>query len=535
MPVLTAIDLARIQQYVFSSNRLRDVLAASYAVEQALDPAKGLQAPEGAVILAGGGNALLQFESLGVTREWTRDFTRRLQQIAPGIEVVIAHRPFDPGHLAQAWLSLHADLARQKLERRPSVPQAGLSVTATCAVTGLPASAVDEDGQLVSSRIELLRSRIQDSKNRWKRFLPAELENAPDWTVAFPDDLDELGRSPGETSLIGVVHVDGNGVGELIRQWLCRRVDAPDKRVQQEAQEWSSALRRLAEDVLSRLVGRITACIRLERQQVSRTDGTRLVGQPEELSFPLHQINGVREVFLPLRPIVLGGDDMTFVADGRIALDLAVAAIREFEKNSVPHLGENGLPVHITACAGVALVRSHAPFYRAYEAAKILCSSAKSARKEARDDGGWVDWMVGTFLSAQSVKEWLAAYRASNLKLTMRPYPVTRAVNRRSWDWLDLEVLGPGPLTQPEQGFRGDLAWRLSRNRVKQLGALTREGPEAVRRQLSVWRATQPDLKLPGGLGEDGFVGNATPMVDAIEIMDLHLRLEPPRSEAGAR
>ena len=527
MPVLTAIDLARIQQYVFSSNRLRDVLAASYAVEQALDPAKGLQAPEGAVILAGGGNALLQFESLGVTREWTRDFTRRLQQIAPGIEVVIAHRPFEPGHLAQAWLSLHADLARQKLERRPSVPQAGLSVTATCAVTGLPASAVDEDGQLVSSRIQLLRSRIADSKNRWKRFLPAELENAPDWTVAFPDDLDELGRSPGETSLIGVVHVDGNGVGELIRQWLCRRVDAPDKRVQQEAQEWSSALRRLAEDVLSRLVGRITACIRLERQQASRTQGIRLVGQPEELSFPLHQINGAREVFLPLRPIVLGGDDMTFVADGRIALDLAVAALREFEKNPVLHLGKKGDPVRVTACAGVALVRSHAPFYRAYQAAKVLCSSAKSARRALQDEGGWLDWMLGMVGPAQSVEEWRKAYRAGSLQLTMRPYPVALAAGRRNWDWLDLEVLGPGPASRPNQGFRGDPAWRLSRNRVKQLEALAREGPEAVRKELCVWRATQPDLQLPGDLGQDGFLGANTPLVDAIEIMDVHLRLEP--------
>lgn len=75
--------------------------------------------------------------------------------------------------------------------------------------------------------------------------------------------------------------------------------------------------------------------------------------------------SNVREVLPPLRPIVLGGDDMTFVADGRIALDLAVAALREFEKNQVPHLGNNGSSIHVTACAGMALVRSHAGGSRA--------------------------------------------------------------------------------------------------------------------------------------------------------------------------
>jgi hypothetical protein len=527
MPVLTAIDLARIQQYVFSSNRLRDVLAASYAVEQALDPAKGLQAPEGAVILAGGGNALLQFESLGVTREWTRDFTRRLQQIAPGIEVVIAHRPFEPGHLAQAWLSLHADLARQKLERRPSVPQAGLSVTATCAVTGLPATALDEDGQLVSSRVRVLRSKSKVSRYRWASFLPAELENAPGWSAAFPADLDELGRTPGETSQIGVVHVDGNSVGELIRRWLEERHEAPDEQIEREAHEWSSTLKKLAEQVLRELVRRIVACVRLQPRRGGGGEEVWLEGQPSELSFPLRHSYSSREVLLPLRPIVLGGDDTTFVADGRIALDLAVAALREFEKNPVLHLGKNGDPVRVTACAGVALVRSHAPFYRAYQAAKVLCSSAKSARRALQDEGGWLDWMLGMVGPAQSVEEWRKAYRAGSLQLTMRPYPVALAAGRRNWDWLDLEVLGPGPASRPNQGFRGDPAWRLSRNRVKQLEALAREGPEAVRKELCVWRATQPDLQLPGDLGQDGFLGANTPLVDAIEIMDVHLRLEP--------
>jgi hypothetical protein len=525
MPVLTAVDLVRIQQYVFSSNRLRDVLAASYVVEQALDSQGGLRPNQGSVILAGGGNALLRFDSLDLARKWTRDFTRRLQELAPGIEAAIAHQTFEPGGLAQAWWLLHADLARRKLDRRPSIPQAGLTVTATCTVTGLPATAVNEEGQPVSNRVQVLGSAIQDSTQRWAGFLPKELEHAPGWSAAFPVELDQLGRTPGETSLIGVVHVDGNEVGELIREWLRKRLDAPDTHVVREAQEWASALSRLADRVLERLVERIVRCIHLRRRATTGAQEIRVEGQPKELSFPLRYSKNSHQVFLPLRPIVLGGDDMTFIADGRIALDLGVAALREFEEGQVPHLVPEGGPGGLTACAGVALVRSHAPFYRAYQAAKMLCSSAKAARRSAGDGGGWLDWAVGMVRPMHSVEEWREAYRSMQWTLTMRPYAVT-AAGRWNWDWLDLEVLGPGPQSQRAQGLRGDPAWRLSRNRVKQLEALAREGPQAVRKQLSVWRATQPGLKLPGDLGHDGFFGADTPLVDAIEVMDLHLRLE---------
>jgi hypothetical protein len=32
---------------------------------------------------------------------------------------------------------------------------------------------------------------------------------------------------------------------------------------------------------------------------------------------------------------------------------------------------------------------------------------------------------------------------------------------------------------------------------------------------------------MPAGLPGDGFLGSETPLLDAIELMDLHLRLEP--------
>jgi len=39
--------------------------------------------------------------------------------------------------------------------------------------------------------------------------------------------------------------------------------------------------------------------------------------------------------YLPFRPLIFGGDDLTFVCDARIALDLTVFYLRELEKRTL--------------------------------------------------------------------------------------------------------------------------------------------------------------------------------------------------------
>jgi hypothetical protein len=121
----------------------------------------------------------------------------------------------------------------------------------------------------------------------------------------------------------------------------------------------------------------------------------------------------------------------------------------------------------------------------------------------------------------------------------MRPYPLTpNAQRRQTWRWLERDVLGPGVEANDSfRGFRSDLgpnAWSGSRSRVKLLGQLVGEDGDAVRRQLEAWRAIDGAVSLPGNLDDTGFVGQKTPLLDAIELLDLHLRLDPDPREADA-
>lgn len=541
MSVITGIDVLGIQAYVFASNRLRDVLSASWMVEHITSREAltqwGLDAD--AVLLSAGGNAVLEFETLEDARSWTMRYTRWLHDEAPGLEVVVAHREYTRQPLAWALKALQIDLARAKLERIPSAPQLGLSVTASCSITGLPATEVDY-GELISPRIKRLRQRQVDARQRWSRFLPAALPHAPSWSATFPDKLDQMGRSHGETSTLGVVHVDGNSVGKAITAWLdaCLDNEVDDATVRTQYREWSSAISGLGEAVLRAVVQRAASAL----HDASRGGELRIAlrGTPEELSFDLRRDGS--SVLLPIRPLLLGGDDLTFVCDGRIALDLAVTALREFEKHSIPYLGHNGGDAVLSACAGVALVKPHAPFHRSYELADALCASAKHARRLANDSrraetGSWLDWHVGTPRPGESVEAIRTRqFRRGNNKLSMRPYPLDDSGSRKGWLWLDREVLGPdAEANEAFRGFRqqvgggqpGPNGWSGSRSRVKLLGQLVGEGGDAVKRQIEAWRAIEREVSLPGRLSDTGFIGDFTPLLDAIELLDLHLRLDP--------
>ena len=101
----------------------------------------------------------------------------------------------------------------------------------------------------------------------------------------------------------------------------------------------------------------------------------------------------VKEVFLndkknkkgviPIRPVVLSGDDMTVIIRGDLAILYAKTFIVEFENATCNMLAEvfpEGMN-HLTACAGIAFIKSSYPFFYGYELAEDLCTQAKKAAK----------------------------------------------------------------------------------------------------------------------------------------------------------
>ena len=529
--VLTAVDLVGIQRFIFSSNRLRDVTGASHLVNLAtprqVDQAekgrqaiatKGALAACGAVhavIVSGGGNAVLEFtgeNALEEAKTFAARYSRWLIEEAPGLDAVIEHEPYEEG-FAEALSNLLEKTARAKHQREPSIPLLGLSVTAACRETGLPANEPSADGDPIAASVDRIRKAASKAQDYWRDLLLPDRTIGENRFPVFPMELDDMGRTEGQTSLIGVVHIDGNGVGRKIVQWLQQAGDANDDEVKEQYKQWSRAIDALGTKLLKTVVERVVARVQSKPKRVE------LQGWPEWLSFRLQSDRD--DVFLPLRPVILGGDDLTFLCDGRIALDLAVAALEAFRAdNRIAHLGDIG------ACAGVAIVHAHAPILRAWSLAEELCRSAKRKVHDSGRTGFALDWHIGLPAPGQSIRSVRESqYQAGDRRLTCRPLLLgdLRPPETESWKWMEEEMLADGGDTS--KSLRGK-AWRDHKNKVKQLAPLLRIGPAEIEDTLDAWRVVDDRLGLPHDI-EDGFIGNAkTPLLDALELVDIHLSLE---------
>lgn len=508
MPVLTAIDVLGVQRFIFQSNRLRDVVTGSFLVHwsTSLEGALKEFISTENILLAGGANAVVNFNSIEEARSFAARFTRLLHDKAPGLEVVVVHRGFDQGSLAQALQEIQIELARAKTERSPSVPLLGLSVTESCGETGFSANGFDPSDPTVplSKGILKRREKKDEAKWHWAEFL--EGRNG----TAFPMELDYLGRDKDNISLIGVVHIDGNGVGEKIKNWLNQQTDngIEDDIVRLQYLEWSHAIDDLGKKSFQAVVDRVW-------QAIDQENEWKISAKPVNSDIKLMKSDD--EWMLPLRPILLGGDDLTFVCDGRIALDLAETALDVFDKSDVPHLGKIG------ACAGVAMVRVHAPFARAYDLAENLCASAKRMLKERDETGCAMDWHIGACRPGESVDDIRKRqYLANDKTLTCRPYRLgSGRKDSETWRWLSGTLLN-----DPQTGLRGKV-WSKRRNKVKALAELAREGPDSVRAALKAWKVVDTSLQFPQPIEGNGFFDQTrTPLIDALELFDVHLMLD---------
>jgi len=236
--------------------------------------------------------------------------------------------------------------------------------------------------------------------------------------------------------------------------------------------------------------------------------------------------NYKNRLFLPIRPIVFGGDDTTFVCDGRLGLSLTVEYLKAFEIVAQ----EYGL--NLSACAGVAMVKSHYPFARAYQLSEDLSDEAKSFRRERFPEGGGaLDWYFtsgGLYDKLEPMREREYKVKAGNLMLR----PVSLGAEGVVRSWSEIERL--------TAAFQND--WVDMRNKAKAFRDALREGPSAVKRFRTIYidkkSADAPIIPTLAGFDETGWGEQPFPDVDdydtpkqvcgyfdALELMDIHMPL----------
>ncbi len=535
---LTLVDTTGIQPYIFGSNRLQENIGGSYLVALATkdwsrEVFRGVCAGTDRELYAGGGNYTALFddaeeaESEMRAAAFERRLTRRAMEQAPGLQLLVVRHKCGQT-LAQDLDAAFQEMAVKKAERACSAPLLGLSVTRSCASTGLPAShnlKMNNTPYEVSS--ETLAKVIgfhKESKEPIRDLAYKRLETMLSWndrnywrnqSYRFPRDFEELGRSKDSQSYIAVVHADGNGMGARIRKIGDKGLT--DREYETELRAFSEAVDTASIEALKKTIKELIAVIEPDPKFPHK----RRIAHPTlEMTVPLERNTRGRGWMLPFRPIVFGGDDVTFVCDGRLGISLATIYMKHLEEQTQNLPDDEG---KLTACAGVAIVKSHYPFARAYALADELCRSAKKYRKETHDpnpnwDDSCLDWhfaLGGLSGDIDTIRE-----REFTLKsignLTQRPVslcsPTEAGQEFRTWHFIKGQV---GEL-------QGE-AWASKHNKVKLLREALRGGAEEVKKQKALFQLDTHTLNPPGA--ENGWHGKTCVLFDAIELADIYMPL----------
>lgn len=514
---LLIVDTTGIQPYIFGSNRLRENLGASHLVAQVngvwaeeLLTKKENEKLNVEVIYAGGGNFMALFHSDEDAKTFTRKLSQRVLTDAPGLQLIIAKQEFGRSQsLSEAIEELTIKLSHAKRSRVVTSPLLGLGVSVMCSSTGLPASAItnsigDDPGYPASSEIHAKLAVAHAANERlYKEIKPSSR------VYEYPNDFEELGGSKGEHSYIALVHADGNEIGSKIIEISKKSKNNNDH---------IKKLKELSDGINEATTKAMQQTLRKLEQSVEKYRGKKIIKNKNLDWLKIELKESENKIFLPFRPIVFGGDDVTFVCDGRLGLSLAIEYLKQFEQQTakIPSI-ENQL----TACAGIAIVKSHYPFARAYALAEELCSNAKKYRKEKEIPGSCFDWHFATSGLSGSIDHIRnREYKTPSGSLVQRPmtlsiYPKQKL---RSWE---------NAIQPAVNAFQGK-DWANRRNKVKALRDALRSGSTAVEafrykynkgEKLPEVDHTKPDI------AKKGWFGDGCCYFDAIEMADWHIPL----------
>lgn len=530
---LTQVEVGGIQEYIFSGNNLKQNIGASELVSQAtmdwvVVALNKLNIKHNAVldnvnqkwlltdwqadllpaqiVYWGGGNALILF--LGQPEElaipFTKQLTRRVIVEATGLSLIVAHQTldWDKDVAAHKHNDLRAITGNRKRNRLQSTPLLGLGVTAACAFTNLPAVDTAEDGSLISVATKQKHDASEQGEKRIKNLF----QNITDYP--FVSDFNLLSE-PDKFSYIALVHADGNGMGKRFQAIADSHPLATDN------DKYCRQLRRLSEAIEAKATAALQATLELLLNSLDKKND-RFGGV---VPFP---------TVLPFRPIVFGGDDVTFVSEGRLGLALTAYYLQKVAEGPLPgpKEGEMGDPLY--SRAGVAIVKTHYPFANTYKLAEALCKSAKKKIPDLTPQGKGIvfDWHYATSGVILSLKEMRLQEYTSNEghSLLMRPVrldveaPPVGSKYWRSW----------ANFTQIVRQFQEDPTWHKRRNKIKALRGPLRQGEKAVKSFRTNYEL--PELPLILGqstiLAETGWNSEECGYFDAIEAMDFYVHLE---------
>ncbi len=499
------IETVSIQDYIFQSNQLKEHIGASFLIDkvyrtylteaveevmgQSYDDIDAWQKETSPVLectkpfdvgYIGGGNALLLFQKETVAEAFLETWTRSLLIKTPGITTAVALHQFDLTHFKESRKKLFQILRQHKAAYIPDTVLPMHGMTSECKYSGYSANIWNtrvKEYVSANTHAKIEASRVaQDA-------MAEEYHELLQGKFCFTNEIDQLGQREGEDSHIAIVHIDGNDMGERFKK----------SETLQKTRELSRTVKQATEAAYKALLNHvITNFDRIENEvYISQADGKQI---------------------LPLRSIILGGDDITFVTDGKLGLYFASIFIKALQQQV-----SDGEP--LTACAGVAITKTKYPFYRGYQLAEELCRNAKTQRKQDNDSSSYLDFHIsaGGFTGLlEEIRQ--KQYVVAQGNLLFRPYRLTPKDDERSFELLvdNTKVL--------KKDFPRNKIYEL-----RQVLTLSEASTQQFAQEMAFRQRGFPQMPGRGktlNLFQASKTGKKTPYFDMIELLKLYPSFE---------
>lgn len=515
-------DVQSIQKYIFANNKLKANVGASFIVDRLFEDVLckeiieklGVEADSTTwltrsdsitslpkpvyIAYIGGGNALVLVENEHerLVQDIVKKFTTQVLVQYPGLKVgaTTGYITLDGTQFSTDLGQLYKQLKANQFTLNPIVHPANTGLTTICDFSGDVADTTQNFGnekRLVATSFTSKFEAFDAANSRLKTDLFGT--EATDWV--FPSELEDLGQNQSteksKTGIndIAIVHIDGNNMGAHFRQ--CKTLE-----------ERSALSKRVATKTLESFKA-------LVEWIVAKYD---IIDEHLEL----------KDHMLPIRPIIVGGDDITFICNARIAVQASHYLMQQLLSD------KDGMS--ISSCAGIAVIPTSYPFFRGYEMAEQLCDSAKSKMREYNaahkiNESCWMDFAFLHGETAPTLEQFFAnEYSSLTGNIHFGPYRVYSATDTNATK--DMEALHQ-LLDCTTQFNEGKV---MAHNKVKELRSVLQDNEHMWTVFLEQLRNI--DKSMPTVAGWDAFQEKLwakvngemrTPYVDAIELMDYIL------------
>lgn len=371
--VLAMYDIRGKQEYIFRSRHIKEIMGGSAVIEDCFKDYLYPQAKEyrnrrygkdgcgddaifnhtdqsfsvkafeermngeqfiGEVVYDGGGNFFVLYKDRETCIEINKLFTRRVLEETATLKVLCTYNEVTLENYVKDRDKLYEKHRVYEARESAALPAQTLPFTQVDYLTSMPLCKLIKNSEDPS---EAPQKVSRESYCKYKKYKERYGDNDKQGEI----QLDNLVTKKGVDSHLAIIYIDGNNMGAKVQQRLGGKTDY-DTCV--------NLLRDFSKEIQRTYVDERMAAI--------------------DAHFENHK-KYQRKAEKHRRFVVAAGDEINFICNASDAYDVVKAY---FE----------GMPKEHSACAGIAIFHSHAPYYDAYRIAEECCESGKRLMKSKK-------------------------------------------------------------------------------------------------------------------------------------------------------